>query len=393
VRIQFVTPWFPTPADPVDGSFIAAQAAALVNLGHAVSCCVVRPIAPWPIGVVSRKWQVFALTPALWTWNGLEAHRHRYLSVPRYLLYGSEGRRVARSLRIHVRGSRADVTVAHTELAAEAVLRAVGHEHPPVVAVIHGINLAPGMRSTQLRRANLRWTLERSSRVVVVGPRLVPVVAAWGAPMENIRVVPNGFDEALVAAGPAEHRELREGRLEILSVSNLVPGKGIDTNLRALALACREGLNAHYGVVGEGRSRRTLEHLADSLGIRQRVRFLGRLEPAGVHRELAACDLFSLPSSPEAFGIAYLEAMAHGKPIVGCIGEGPEVFCRDGEHGFLVPPADAGAVAAAWARLADKVLRTTLGRAARTRVNSEFTWDRSARQLEAVLREVARQAA
>jgi glycosyltransferase involved in cell wall biosynthesis len=202
--------------------------------------------------------------------------------------------------------------------------------------------------------------------------------------------VPNGFDEALVAAGQAAHREPSGGRFEVLSISNLVPGKGVDVNLRALALIRREGIDARYTVVGSGPSRRELLRLADELGVRGSVRFLGRLEPIQVHRELAASDVFSLPSAPEAFGVAHVEAMAHGKPIVGCTDEGPELFCRNGEHGFLVPPRDPEAVAAALRRLADAELRLRLGASARARAFSEFTWQQSAASLEAVLAEVCR---
>jgi glycosyltransferase involved in cell wall biosynthesis len=374
--------------DPVEGTFIAAQTAALASRGHNVVSCVVRPFAPWPAGLLSRKWASFAATPEQWTWGGLEAHRHRYLSVPRYLLYGGEGRRMARPLRVHLRDGRSNVIIAHTELAAEAVLRAKAEDDVPVIAAIHGINLARGMLSTPRRRANLRWTLEQASRVVVVGPRLVPVVGGWGAPENTIRVVPNGFDEALVVASPPLDREPSDGRLEVLSVSNLVPDKGVDINLGALALIRREGIDARYTVVGTGPSSRELQRLADELGVAGSVRFLGRLEPAQVHRELAASDVFSLPSAPEAFGVAYVEAMAHGKPIVGCAGEGPELYCRDGEHGFLVPPRDPAAVAAAWQRLTDVEVRLRLGASARARAFSEFTWQQSAASLEAVLTEV-----
>jgi glycosyltransferase involved in cell wall biosynthesis len=297
---------------------------------------------------------------------------------------------MARSLGDHAKHHQADAIVAHTELVGEGVLRAGNKPHPPVVVVIHGINLAPGMLATARRRANLRWTLEQADRVLVVGPRLVPIVKAWGAPEHSIRVVPNGFDKALVAAGQATGREPSGGRFEVLSVSNLVPGKGVDVNLRALALIRREGIDARYTVVGSGPSRRELLRLADELGVTGSVRFLGRLEPIQVHRELAAGDVFSLPSAPEAFGVAYVEAMAHGKPIVGCTGEGPELFCRDSEHGFLVPPRNPEAVAAAWRRLADAELRLRLGASARARAFSEFTWQRSAELLEAVLAEVCR---
>jgi glycosyltransferase involved in cell wall biosynthesis len=99
------------------------------------------------------------------------------------------------------------------------------------------------MLATARRRANLRWTLEQADRVLVVGPRLVPIVKAWGAPEHSIRVVPNGFDKALVAAGQATGREPSGGRFEVLSVSNLVPGKGVDVNC-ALALIRREGIDA-----------------------------------------------------------------------------------------------------------------------------------------------------
>ena len=97
----------------------------------------------------------------------------------------------------------------------------------------------------------------------------------------------------------------------ILSVSNLIRIKGVDDNLRALGSLYKRNPSIawEYRIVGDGPCKQELEALSRSLGIAERVLFLGRIGYEETMAEIDACDIFSLPSWGEAFGIVYLEAM------------------------------------------------------------------------------------
>ena len=93
-----------------------------------------------------------------------------------------------------------------------------------------------------------------------------------------------------------------------------------------------------YVVVGAGPERQALQSLAQELGISSSVEFLGAMEHCDVLRHMSACDVFCLPSHREGFGIVYAEAMALGKPVIGCKGQGVADFVEDGHSGFLIAP-------------------------------------------------------
>jgi glycosyltransferase involved in cell wall biosynthesis len=120
------------------------------------------------------------------------------------------------------------------------------------------------------------------------------------------------------------------------------------------------------------------------------VRFIGAVRHAEIFNQLIGDDVFVLPSYREAFGIAYLEAMAVGLLTIGVMGEGPSQFIRNGENGVLVPPRDVEALAVAlrnilvgdhnrWREIALEGQRT---------VQDFYTWDNHAKQLVEVYEQV-----
>lgn len=163
-------------------------------------------------------------------------------------------------------------------------------------------------------------------------------------------------------------------RLRVLSVTRLYPGepKGIDLMLEALAQLPQ----IDYVVAGEGAALPGLKLLARRLGVADRVWFLGRISDEERAAQFASCDVFALPSSGEGFGIAYLEAMAYGKPCVAArVGGAPEVVL-DGETGLVVTPQVAPLVTALRALRDDAGLRRRLGAAGRERLAAHFCYAR-----------------
>jgi glycosyltransferase involved in cell wall biosynthesis len=130
-------------------------------------------------------------------------------------------------------------------------------------------------------------------------------------------------------------------------------------------------------VVGDGPEREPLERLAHDLGLHGRVDFRGALPHADAIAAARSGSIFVLPSVDEAFGVAYVEAMAGGVPAIGCRGEGgPEEIAAAGGGIRLVPPGDPGALAQAIdGLLAEPAWRRELGDQARATVEAHFTWE------------------
>ncbi len=183
-----------------------------------------------------------------------------------------------------------------------------------------------------------------------------------GVPEARIHQVPS-------AVGPAFRPRVAVplGTTVIGCVAALVPGKGQDALIEAVASLAPERPALELRLIGEGSERPALVALAQRLGISERVRFMGALQaPTEVARALAALDLFVLASHAEGLPTAILEAMAVGVPVLATsVGGVPEIV-HDGETGRLVAPGDTAALAKAIGELLkDGGARGRLARAAR----------------------------
>jgi teichuronic acid biosynthesis glycosyltransferase TuaC len=159
-----------------------------------------------------------------------------------------------------------------------------------------------------------------------------------------------------------------------VTVGNLIARKRHADVMRALWLLRERA--PRWVVIGDGPERLRLERLAAELEIE--VDFRGALPPAEALASARGAAIFVLPSVEEAFGVAYIEAMAGGLPAIGARGEpGPEEIAACGGGMRLVPPGEPDALAAELRTLLDDPQwRRELGAAARANVAANFTWER-----------------
>ena len=173
---------------------------------------------------------------------------------------------------------------------------------------------------------------------------------------------------------PPEKAPSTDGPLRLVGAGSLIWRKGFEYALRALAELKRRGRSVHLTLVGEGQDRQRLLFAIDDLGLQNEVVLAGRRKPAELRDLLQAADVFLLPSVSEGISNAALEAMACGLPVVASDCGGMKEAIEDGRNGFLVRPRDPVAIADAVERLAvDTDLREALGRAARQRVERDFS--------------------
>ncbi|HWN19989.1 MAG TPA: glycosyltransferase [Gemmatimonadales bacterium] len=225
-----------------------------------------------------------------------------------------------------------------------------------------------------------RWIWRRADRVVAVCDSLGRL-ALRTLPDLRYTVVPNGVDLALFH--PERTPRTRSGRIRCLAVARLIERKGLGDLIRALALLERGRFELE--IVGGGADQRVLQDLANQLGVAEEVRFLGPLPRVAVAERYRAADLFTLPSSAEAFGNVFAEALASGLPIVGSATGGIPDLVEHGRNGLLVPSGDVQALAGAIRYLAnDPELRTEM--ALRNRVKAEATleWAQVTRRYQSI---------
>ncbi|HEY6393333.1 MAG TPA: glycosyltransferase family 4 protein [Bryobacteraceae bacterium] len=196
-------------------------------------------------------------------------------------------------------------------------------------------------------------------------------------PQDRLRVIALALeDNEAEPVKPAKS----SGDFVLLAVSRLsTPDqyKGIDTVIRAVGLLRRDALPVTLRIVGSGDDQLRLRRIAHELGVEDRVEFLGSVEQHGLAKQYAECDVFTLPSSKEGFGIVFLEAMRHGKPCIGARHGGiPEVI-GDGVDGYLVDYGDAVQVAARVRELWKHPEQTeAMGLAARRKIAGRYCFHR-----------------
>jgi glycosyltransferase involved in cell wall biosynthesis len=223
----------------------------------------------------------------------------------------------------------------------------------------------------------------------------------------RLRTIPCGFDPGEFWPVPRRRARaalgLDPGERVVLQLGRMVPRKGVDNVIRALArLRAGHGLSARLLVVG-GETRAPdpaatpeigrLQALARAEGVAGAVTFVGSRGRQELRDYYSAADVFVTTPWYEPFGITPVEAMACGTPVVGSAVGGIKTTVRDGETGYLVPPRDPAALADRLAHLfRHPGLLASFGRAALRRARGHYTWGRVADAVAALYDEVLAQA-
>jgi glycosyltransferase involved in cell wall biosynthesis len=379
MRVAVVSEYYPRAHDPVLGVWAHRQAIAARDAGADVRVLVLyRPIPPLSTARrdLPRETTRLLRQPRHATLDGIEVEYVRFVAPPRPSAYGSWGAWAAPSLARALRRLRArfpfDVVHAHNAVpAGDAVVRA--HAGTPLVVSVHGSDVFFAAPSFASGRNAVRRAFGRARLVLANSAGIELATRALGA--RHTRVVHLGTD--LPPAGALADPAGREPPL-LVSVAHLVARKRHADVLEAMALLRDRHPTLRYRVIGDGPERGPLEALARELGLDARVEFDGQLEHDAALRRAREGSVFVLPSVDEAFGVAYVEAMAGGLPAIGCRGEpGPEEIAAAGGGIRLVAPRDPTALAGEIdALLGDRVALRAAGTEARATVETAFTWAR-----------------
>jgi glycosyltransferase involved in cell wall biosynthesis len=285
---------------------------------------------------------------------------------------------------------RPDVVHAHSSKAgALARLARVASPRVPVVYTPHGFAFAGHFSSPLERhayRAVERLLMPLASRIVCVCEAEARLARSLGVP-DRVRVVRNGIDPAPAGAIDERIAELSRRGPVVGTVSQLRPGKGLETLIAATPKVLASHPNAQVVIVGDGPDLPELRDRARACGVAHAVHFLGgSTDPLGMLRGM---DVFVQASWAESFPYVILEAMSLGVAIVATDVGGVNEALADGESGLLVEPRSDRALAAAVIELlGDPGRRTELGAAALLRAG-RFTRTAMVERLTEVYEEVA----
>ena len=395
----YLTGEYPRATD----TFIQREVAALRELGVDVRTATVRPTdaahhvgpeqrteaaatfavqtaARNPRTLLASHWACLRRAPLRWLraiWLGLRTGRPGLRGLLWQIFYTAEAGVLAEHLH------RADAFHLHNHFGNSSCSVAM------IAAAMAGIPYSYTLHGPMELFEPMAWRIDekiaRASFVACIShfARSQGMLFSDPRHWQRMHVVHCGVDPALYDAPqrPAGAAPV------LLFVGRLAAIKGLGLLLEAVA-----ALRGHYPalrlvVVGDGTDRARLEARASLPDLAGAVTFTGYRAQAEVARELAACDVFVLPSFAEGVPVVLMEAMASRRPVVATRVAGVAELVEDGVSGHLVAPGDPAALTKAIeALLADPVTRTRMGEAGRRRVEAEFDARREAAWLLAILR-------
>jgi teichuronic acid biosynthesis glycosyltransferase TuaC len=377
MRVLTLTPFYPTASDDAEGCFIADPLRELEEFG--VNSCVV---AVQPLHRTSAG--SGAITPAA-SWV-------RYPCLPGGVGLASAGallyaRLISKARKLH-RSQPIDLIHAHAALPCGHAAVLLSRELKiPCVVTVHGLD---AFFDSQVRGYAGRWckrvtrfVYRSAARVICISDKVADKVAEGAPGPVNTSVIYNSVDTQMFS--PVSTGSPRNS---ILCVGNLIPTKGHELLVRALAAVLPHYPDTSLEIIGDGPEYDRLTRLAGEFNLARKVRFLGRQSRKQVAEAMRRCILFALPSRYEGLGCVYLEAMSTEKAVIACRGQGIDGIIQHRKNGWLIDPGNLQELIAGLSTLLQNLqLRSELGVAARHTILHGLTTRHQADQLAALYRE------
>jgi teichuronic acid biosynthesis glycosyltransferase TuaC len=375
LRVLTLTPFYPSTQDPAQGCFVAEPLPYTEQIGVKNEVIAVGPFYRRRLSAlqssVSSQWR-------------------SYFSLPGNFGLATAGSFLAAGISEAVRGLHRqnpfDLIHAHAALpcgqAAMGLSRKLGI---PFVVSVHGLDV---YSTRQVGKLWANWCCHKSAEIyrdaraiICISEKVKEQLTSETA--AKAVVIYNGVDTNVFSPAPE-----MPPTLTVLSVGNLIPSKGHASLLRAFADVSSSVPNSRLEIIGEGCERERLMNLANELAISGRVNFIGRQSRKGVAQAMQRCAVFALPSSYEGLGCVYLEAMASGKPAIGCREQGIDEVIEHGKNGLLISPGDEAELVE-WLRvtLQNEDFRRRMGSAACETVLEGYTLGHQAQRLARLYRE------
>ena len=389
MNILIVTPLFPSHAEDHYGLFIVNSINALKNEGYNITVLVTRPWIPSILKIF--KPNRHQSRDPFQIGHDIEILVTYYFSIPRnyarWLSNWISFKQIGMRLKKIIKHYSIDLIHVHNELSVPPVVSVASQFGVPVIATIHGAET--NERYWRGVRKPISKALPQVKKIVLVGEPLRIFFKKLVNNDNNFVIVPNGFSfskDMLI-----KHKRYWPDTLTFVSVGNLSDdAKRIDITLRAFAeLEKEKKYNWNYIIIGDGTFKTKYEQLAFSLGLKDKVKFVGFCTHEEVYRYLLKSDIFCLPSFPEAFGVAHLEAMAFGLLTIGTRGQGPSMFIKHEETGLLVERDSVFSLKSVLQMIFNNPEKMKLiALNGKKHVHENFTWEQHAKKLSAIYQEV-----
>lgn len=374
LRIAIIARGIPSSKAPTNGIFEWDQARALVEAGlrvdyFSVDLRSLRQFRPWGITHGQK--------------DGVAWHR---ISIPigplpirLFCIIGTWGLRYLYQ-NVFCHGIEPDIIHAHFMEYGYMGAKIVEGKKLPLIITEHSSGMIQSVIPQGWRRI-AEEAYHGANRVIAVSSALKESICRHTGIVAE--VVPN------IVSAEFRYETREHAGIRFVSVGHLNSGKRINILLKAFAGVCIKHDDVFLDIVGDGELRKELENLARELHIERKVKFHGRLPRQEIMEIFKGADYFVLPSAFETFGVAYIEAMASGLPVISTRCGGPEDFVTE-ENGVLVPVDDLEALMEAMNRIYRNGRNFDRAKISTT-VRKRFSGNAVATQLKRIYEEVKNQ--
>lgn len=350
----FVIPsWYPSNSNSLSGIFTKEQVEAVADLspdlqillslwGHDDGFFHLRRPSTW-LRLIHWWWR--ERRDSIFTREGVsEIFNAKITWSPRYPFGGVRQLISVNRKNFMLATSRfgpIDLIHAHVSYPGGYIASLLSHEFEvPYVITEH---MSPFPFPSLMRQGRplnkISQAIEGASAVIAVSPSLADRVASFG--YQRPRVIPNLVDERRFYLG-----EPRQDKMVFFTLCAISEQKGIDHLLEAISLWNPAASNHEFIIGGDGPQRSLYEAKARSLGLADRVRWLGPVSREQAPKLFRQCHVYVMPSRHETFGVVYAEALASGKPVIATRCGGPEYIVHS-SNGLLVDVGDVAGLAQA----------------------------------------------
>ena len=295
-------------------------------------------------------------------------------------------RALIKDIRNSIQIFHPDIVHAHY-LSDNGLFGALAGFHPFVVSA-WGTDVYDYPRRSWSRACVIKYILKKADRVLSTSHVMAGELARY-TDKKQIPVTPFGVDMTLFKRFPKKHQETDGFVFGI--VKTLEYGYGIDTLIDAFALLCkrRPDLNLCLRIVGEGSEREKLQLQAINWGLAEKIIFEGKVVHDHLPEVISSFDVFVALSRAESFGVAVVEAMAVGCPVVVSDAPGFTEIVKSGESGLIVERENPQQASEAMETLVnDETLRVTLAQNGEKRVRELYDWDKNVEDMIEIYQEI-----
>lgn len=397
-RVCIVAEFYPRADDPVLGIWAHKQAQAAQAAGAEVEVLVLyRPVPPKSTSTLQMPGKLAAMLkqPSRQIIDGVPVTYVNFFAPPRSRSYWHWGSWAARPLAkaLHELRQTFDFQLIHCHNASPATVATLAalrqlKVNLPVVTSVHGGDVFFTAKQNDTARKIVSGALTNSALILANSQGTGQLCSQLSS--GEVEVLHLGTDLPKVL--PAIDQS---AAFTIATVAHVVARKCHGDVIQAVAILNAKGIPVNYLVIGDGPEVQPLKELARELGVGNLITWCGQQPNALAMQILGQAQLMVMPSIDEAFGVAYVEAMAAGVPAVGSEGEpGPSEIAQTGTGILLVPPNSPERIAQLITDLvSDEARLQNLSIAARETVAQNFTWELCGKRTVAIYKRLIQKSA